>query len=61
MYQCEDAPCCGHEMGDCDGTLYGSDSDIQTRARRDWVTGHGYCEHAAGIYNCENDWDEDGV
>ncbi len=25
---CEDFPCCGHEMGDCEGALYGSDEDI---------------------------------
>ena len=26
---CEDFPCCGHEMGDCEGLLYGSDEDIK--------------------------------
>jgi hypothetical protein len=26
---CEDYPCCGHEAGDCDGSLYGSDEDIK--------------------------------
>jgi len=26
---CEDFPCCGHEMGDCNGQKYGSDQDIQ--------------------------------
>jgi hypothetical protein len=25
MNICEDFPCCGHEMNDCDGSLYGSD------------------------------------
>ena len=25
---CEDFPCCGHERGDCDGSLYGSDESI---------------------------------
>jgi hypothetical protein len=25
---CEDYPCCGHEAGDCEGRLYGSDADI---------------------------------
>jgi hypothetical protein len=25
---CEDFPCCGHEMGDCEGGLYGSDEAI---------------------------------
>jgi hypothetical protein len=26
---CEDFPCCGHEMNDCDGSLYGSDESIK--------------------------------
>lgn len=25
---CEDFPCCGHERGDCEGGLYGSDESI---------------------------------
>lgn len=28
---CEDYPCCGHEMGDCNGQLYGSDESIKER------------------------------
>jgi hypothetical protein len=28
---CEDYPCCGHEMGDCNGNLYGSDESIMDR------------------------------
>jgi hypothetical protein len=31
---CEDFPCCGHEMGDCDGSKYGSDEDIKREAMR---------------------------
>jgi hypothetical protein len=31
---CEDFPCCGHEMGDCDGSLYGSDEDIKREVYR---------------------------
>lgn len=40
---CEDFPCCGHEPGDCEGKLYGSDEDIiaQTQLHID-------CEHEAG-------------
>jgi len=34
MYQCEDAPCCGHEPGDCDGSKYGSDESIMAGAAR---------------------------
>ena len=29
MNTCEDFPCCGHEMNDCDGSLYGSDDAIK--------------------------------
>jgi hypothetical protein len=29
MNTCEDFPCCGHEMNDCDGSLYGSDQSIK--------------------------------
>lgn len=27
--RCEDYPCCGHENGDCNGKLYGSDEAIK--------------------------------
>ena len=53
---CEDFPCCGHERGDCNGELYGSDESIQEEARK-----HLNCEHESGIYECEgldNDYDE---
>ena len=52
MY-CEDFPCCGHEAGDCDGSLYGSDESIKAQVERDWREGHGYCDHENGIYDCE--------
>lgn len=26
---CEDYPCCGHELNDCDGKKYGSDESIK--------------------------------
>lgn len=26
---CEDFPCCGHEAGDCEGLLYGTDESIK--------------------------------
>lgn len=32
---CEDYPCCGHEFGDCEGLLYGSDESIKAQALRD--------------------------
>lgn len=58
--RCEDFPCCGHEMGDCNGELYGSDESIKAQVYNDWATGHGYCDHAEGIYNCEDfGYDED--
>lgn len=56
--RCEDYPACGHEMGDCNGLLYGSDESIKEQVERDWATGHGYCDHAAGIYECDV-WDEE--
>ena len=34
MRMCEDYPCCGHEMGDCDGSKYGSDEAIMASAER---------------------------
>jgi hypothetical protein len=56
---CEDYPCCGHEMGDCDGSLYGSDEDIKARVLEDIRTGHGDCDHQEGIYNCEPEYEDD--
>ena len=56
---CEDFPCCGHEAGDCDGSLYGSDESIKAQVETAWRTGHGYCDHAEGIFNCEYDDDDD--
>lgn len=34
--RCEDYPCCGHELGDCNGLLYGSDEAIKAEVRRRW-------------------------
>lgn len=56
---CEDFPCCGHEAGDCEGRLYGSDESIKAQVERDWATGHGHCDHQEGIYNCEGYDDEE--
>jgi hypothetical protein len=33
--QCEDFPCCGHELNDCDGSKYGSDQAIKEQMWRD--------------------------
>lgn len=45
--QCEDYPCCGHERGDCNGLLYGSDESIKERVMKGvWVTYCGECETA---------------
>lgn len=41
---CEDFPCCGHEAGDCEGLLYGSDESIKADAML-----HFECEHYAGF------------
>lgn len=48
--RCEDYPCCGHEAGDCNGLLYGSDEAIKSDP-------HILCDHENGI--CEIEW-EDG-
>jgi hypothetical protein len=58
--RCEDFPCCGHEPGDCDGSLYGSDESIKMQVEEVWRSGHGYCDHQNGIYECESDEDEGG-
>lgn len=40
---CEDYPCCGHEMNDCQGLKYGSDESIKADVYRrmemsdDWM------------------------
>lgn len=61
--RCEDYPCCGHEAGDCNGLLYGSDESIKEQVYEAIRTGHGDCDHQDGIYNCdvydEEDEDED--
>jgi hypothetical protein len=31
---CEDYPCCGHELGDCEGMKYGTDEQIKASAER---------------------------
>lgn len=49
---CEDYPCCGHELGDCEGKLYGSDESI-----KEYAAQHVYCDHEAGVFDCEGgDW-----
>lgn len=53
--RCEDYPACGHEAGDCNGLLYGSDEAIKAQVYEAWSNGHGYCDHAEGIYNCNDD------
>lgn len=32
--RCEDYPCCGHELGDCNGLKYGSDESIKEQVYR---------------------------
>ncbi len=34
--RCEDYPCCGHELGDCNGQLYGSDEAIKAAVYARW-------------------------
>ena len=42
-----------------DGSLYGSDESIIASTQRVWDEGHGYCDHEAGIYECEYEGDDD--
>lgn len=44
--RCEDYPCCGHELGDCNGEKYGSDEAIKAYAMEHSTCDHenGYCE-----------------
>lgn len=56
--RCEDYPCCGHEAGDCNGQLYGSDEAIKAQVEEAWRTGHGHCDHENGIYECSGDDDD---
>lgn len=51
---CEDYPCCGHEAGDCDGSLYGSDESIKA-----YALAHAYCDHEAGVYDCDESYFDD--
>jgi hypothetical protein len=53
--RCEDYPCCGHEAGDCNGQLYGSDEAIKEHAMA-----HAHCDHEAGVYECDGLDDGDG-
>jgi hypothetical protein len=59
--RCEDYPACGHEAGDCNGLLYGSDEHIKQQVYDAWRTGHGHCDHENGIYDCEtyDDYEEE--
>jgi hypothetical protein len=51
---CEDYPACGHEWGDCNGLLYGSDEAIKADAMA-----HSMCDHENGVYECEDRCEED--
>ena len=51
--QCEDFPCCGHERGDCNGLLYGSDEATKNDP-------HLLCDHEFGECDLDyGDYDED--
>lgn len=56
---CIDYPACGHESGDCQGLKYGSDESIIASVHTAWNTGHGYCDHQEGIYNCEDVYEDE--
>lgn len=44
MVKCEDWPCCGHEAGDCDGSLYGSDASIKKAVYDRWDMWRGWAD-----------------
>lgn len=52
---CEDFPCCGHEAGDCNGGLYGSDESIK-QAEWDRMAR----EDNDGCWDDDEDENEDG-
>jgi hypothetical protein len=45
---CEDYPCCGHELNDCDGKKYGSDETIKEKAWK-YMARDGYDYGADGV------------
>ena len=49
---CEDYPCCGHERGDCNGLLYGSDEAIMSDP-------HLLCDHEAGQCDLWAEWEDE--
>lgn len=51
--RCEDYPCCGHEAGDCNGLLYGSDEAIKAQ-----VELHSGCEHEHGYCRLQDEDEE---
>ena len=42
---CEDYPCCGHELGDCNGQKYGSDESIKAAEYRRIQMGYEWDEY----------------
>ena len=58
---CEDFPCCGHERGDCDGSLYGTDAAIREDAHRRFFTDdfpdddYAHCIEGHACHDCEGE------
>jgi hypothetical protein len=48
---CEDYPCCGHELGDCEGLKYGTDESIKNDP-------HLLCDHENGICELDDGYEE---
>lgn len=53
--RCEDYPCCGHEAGDCNGQLYGSDEAIKEQVYREMY----YDDQWYDDYGDEDEEDEE--
>lgn len=52
---CEDYPCCGHTPDDpCGYQPYDNPQRMY-----EWAQRHSYCDHEAGIYECEEYGDDD--
>lgn len=52
---CEDYPCCGHTPEDpCEYQSYDNPHRMY-----EWAQAHSYCDHEAGIYECDDIYNEE--
>ena len=55
--RCEDFPACGHSLDETNPCGYRSYDNPQRMY--EWAQKHSYCDHEAGIYECEERDDDD--